>query len=239
MVLKPGKNPTDVASYRPISLLPILSKILEKLLLKRIYSDTNLQDWIPTHQFGFRRAHSTIQQCHRIADIINKAFEEHKYCSAVFLDVSQAFDKVWHQGLLYKIKRTLPPGYLNILKSYLRDRYFTVSLNNKTSTLFPMLLGVPQGSILGPLLYTLYTADLPKSDKTILSTLRTTRPYLQPTQTSTNLQEHLLEITNWTRKWKLKINESKSSHITFSLRQGQCPPVNINQTDIPQVESVK
>jgi hypothetical protein len=115
MVPNPGKNPTDVASYTPISLLPILSKILEKLLLKRIYSDTNLQDWIPTHQFGFRRAHSTIQQCHRITDIINKAFEEHKYCSAVFLDVSQAFDKVWHQGLLYKIKQTLPPGYLNIL----------------------------------------------------------------------------------------------------------------------------
>jgi len=105
MIQKPGKNPTDVASYRPISLLPILSKILEKRLLKRIYRDTNLQDWIPSHQSGFRIAHSTIRQCYRITDIINKAFEEHKYCSAVFLDVSQAFDKVWHQGLLYKIKK--------------------------------------------------------------------------------------------------------------------------------------
>src|SRR5215475_12329229 len=127
MVPKPGKNPTDVASYRPISLLPILSKILEKLLLKRIYSDTNLQVWLPTHQLGLRKAHSTIQQCHRITDIINKAFEEHKYCSAVFLDVSQAFNKVWHQGLLFKIKQTLPSGYFDILKSYLSDRYFTVS----------------------------------------------------------------------------------------------------------------
>ena len=65
----------------------------------------------------------------------------------------------------------------------------------------------------------------------------TTNP--DPTQTTANLQEHLLGITNWTRKWKLKINESKSSHITFSLHRGQCPPVKINQTDIPQVESVK
>ena len=104
MIQKPGKNPTDVASYRPISLLPILSKILTKHLLKRIYRDTNLQEWISSHHFGFRKAHSTIQQCHHIIDIINKAFEEHKYCSAVFLDVSQAFDKVWHHGLIYKIK---------------------------------------------------------------------------------------------------------------------------------------
>jgi hypothetical protein len=96
MVPKPGKTPTDVASYRLISLLPFLSNILEKLLLKRIYNDTNHQEWIPSHQFGFRKAHSTIQQCHRITDIINKAFEEHKSCSAVFLDVSQAFDKDWH-----------------------------------------------------------------------------------------------------------------------------------------------
>jgi hypothetical protein len=144
MVTKPGKNPTDVASYRPISLLQILSKILGKLLLKRIYSDINLHDWLNTHQFGFRKAHSTIQQYHRITDVTNKAFKEQKYCSAVFLDVSQAFDKVWYQGLLFKIKQTLPTGYLNILKSYLSDRYFTVSLNNKTSSLIPMLLSPPR-----------------------------------------------------------------------------------------------
>jgi potassium voltage-gated channel Eag-related subfamily H protein 8 len=60
MIQKPGKTPTDVASYSPISFLPNLSKILEKLMLKRIYRDTNLQEWIPSHQFGFHKAHSTI-----------------------------------------------------------------------------------------------------------------------------------------------------------------------------------
>jgi len=73
------------------------------IMLKRINKETNPQDWIPNHQFDFRQAHSTIQQCHRVADTINKALENRQFCTAAFLDVSQAFDKVWHPGLLYKI----------------------------------------------------------------------------------------------------------------------------------------
>jgi hypothetical protein len=143
MIPKPRENPTDVTSYRPINLLPIITKVLEKLLLKRIYKDSNPQAWIPQHQFGFRKAHSTIQQCHRIADIVNKALEEQQYCSAVFLDVSQAFDKAWHPGLMFKIKQTLPPWYFTLLKSYLQDRYFVTTFNNETSSRFPVLSGVP------------------------------------------------------------------------------------------------
>jgi hypothetical protein len=79
---------TDVSSYRPISLLPIISKLLEKLILNRIKQDADPNDWIPDHQFGFRQAHSTVQQCHRIANIISQAMENKQYCTAAFLDVS-------------------------------------------------------------------------------------------------------------------------------------------------------
>jgi hypothetical protein len=104
---KPAKDPTDVSSYRPISLLSSISKIMEKLISRQIYSDTQPNTWIPYHQFGFRKAHSPIQQCHRITHTINTATENKQYCTAAFLDVSQAFDKVWHPGLLYKIKKTV------------------------------------------------------------------------------------------------------------------------------------
>ena len=75
MALKPGKDPTDVTSYRAISLLSTISKLLEKLISRQISIDTDLNSWVPYHQFGFRIAHSTIQQCHRITHTVNTALE--------------------------------------------------------------------------------------------------------------------------------------------------------------------
>jgi hypothetical protein len=198
MILKPGKNPTDITSYRPISLLPVISKILEKLLLLRLSNDMPPQTWIPSHQFGFRKEHSTIHQCHRLTDTILKASEDRKYCSAVFLDISQAFDKVWHPGLLLKIQQTLPQRYFNLLRSYLQHRYLVASHNNVNSSPVMMQLGVPQGSILGPFLYTLYTVDILQTYTTILSTFADDTAIMathsNPTTASMNIQAHLRKI---------------------------------------------
>jgi len=144
---------------------------------------------------------------------------------------------------LLKIKNTLPPGYYKILKSYLQDRYFETKYNDETSPRFPVHSGVPQGSILGPLLYTLYTSDLPTSRKTTFSTFADDTAifatHSDPMIASLNLQDHLLSSEKWLQKCKMKVNETKSTHITFTLQKGQCPPVCINQTVIPQVKTVK
>lgn len=87
-------------------------------------------------------------------------YKKKKYCSAVFLDVQEAFDKVWHEGLLFKIKQKLQQYFL-LLKSYLSDRSFQVRHGQDLSELHPIQSGVPQSSVLGPVLYTLFTADLP------------------------------------------------------------------------------
>jgi len=198
MILKPGKNPTDVTSYRPISLLPIISKILEKFLLSRLSNDMPSQTWISSHQFGFRKEHSTIHQCHRLTDTIIKEFEGRKYCSAVFLDISQAFDKLWHPDLLQKIQQTLPLRYFTLVRSYLQHRYFVVSYNNVNSSPVRMHSGVLEGSILGPFLYTLYTADIPQTPTTALNTFADDTAIMathsNPITTSMNIQAHLRKI---------------------------------------------
>jgi hypothetical protein len=243
MVLKPEKDPTDVASYRPISLISAMSKLLEKLISRQIAVDTDPNTWIPHHQFGFRQGHSTLQQCHRITHTVNTALEHKQYCTAAFLDVSQAFDKVWHPGLLYKLKKCLPISYFPLFQSYLQDRTYVTKVNSATSSVHPIRSGVPQGSILGPLLYTIYTSDLPTSTHTVLSTFADDTAIVAvhrcPNTGSLHLQDHLNKIGDWLRKWRIKVNQGKSVHVTFTTRTGHGPPIHINQQPIPQGTSVK
>jgi hypothetical protein len=126
MIPKPGKPGTEVTSYRPISLLPVLLKLFEKLLLKRIKPILDEKQIIPTHQSGFRNNHSTIDQVHRLTTLTEKALEEKQVCSSIFLDVAQAFDKFWHEGLFHKLELLLPTEFSQLLQSYLSDRYFRV-----------------------------------------------------------------------------------------------------------------
>ena len=154
--------------------------------------------WVPEHQFGFRKEHSTIQQCHRLSDSINRALEKREYCSAVFIDISQAFDKIWHPGLLYKINQTLPPSYYKILKSYLQQRQLVVTHNVATSLPVHMTSGVPQGSVLGPFLYIIFTADIPQQNSTTISTFADDTAVLSRHTNldiaTANLQAHLDSI---------------------------------------------
>lgn len=150
LIHKEGKNPTKTNSYRSISLLPVLSKIYERLLLPSLKEDLENLKIIPDHQFGFRGKHSTIEQVHKLVNEIKMALENKHLCTGIFLDVAQAFDKVNHNGLLQKVSAFLPPKYLPLQTSYLKDRSFQVQYGNKTSTNRPILSGVPQGSVLGP-----------------------------------------------------------------------------------------
>jgi hypothetical protein len=104
--LKPGK-PNELTSYRPISIFLFVSEVFEKLLLKWLLPMVENNRLIPNHQFGFRHRHSTIEQTHRILQRINETLENKQFCSAALLDISQAFDKVWHTGLLYKLGSVL------------------------------------------------------------------------------------------------------------------------------------
>jgi hypothetical protein len=87
MILKPGKPETEITSYRPISLLPIVSELFERLLLNKNKASVPISNLIPNHQFGFREGHAAVQQCHRIVHYIMESIEDKKMCTAVFLDI--------------------------------------------------------------------------------------------------------------------------------------------------------
>ncbi|KAL1110565.1 hypothetical protein AAG570_008093 [Ranatra chinensis] len=243
MIPKPNKLHTEPSAYRPISLLPIFSKLFEKLFLKRLVPIFESQNIIPSHQFGFRPFHSTIHQCLHIVDIISSSLEQKQYCGAAFLDVEQAFDRVWHPGLLYKLKKILPSTYYLILQSYLKDRYSVVCQKDKLSGYIRINASVPQGSVLGPLLYLIYTADIPTYPSTHMATfaddicILTSNP--EPSLVSHNLQQHLNNLQKWCKKWRIVINQSKSIHITFSLRRGSCPPITFDNIPIPPASCVR
>ena len=243
MIQKPGKNPDDTTSYRPISLLPILSKLLEKLILKRLNPILERYHIIPDYQFGFRNHHSTTEQVHRIVNKIVDDMNNKKYCTAAFLDISQAFDKVWHKGLLFKIKNQLPHHYYEIFKSYLENRFYYVKCQNSQSQTHKIHSGVPQGSVLGPILYLIYTADLPTSVDITTATFADDTAIIasheDPDAASIILQANLNLLSSWLNKWKIKANELKSSHTTFTLRRKTCPQVFLNNNPIPQVKEVK
>jgi hypothetical protein len=146
-------------SYRQISLLPILSKVYEKLLLHRLLPIIENRSHYQTNSSAFA---SDILQYTKHRIVLRSL--------AAFLDISQAFHRVWHTGLLHKLRQFLPLNYYLILKSYLHNRYFQVKVEDSYTNLLPINTGVPQGSVLGPLHYLLYTADLPASPDSTIAT---------------------------------------------------------------------
>ncbi|KAL4141964.1 hypothetical protein QTP88_004500 [Uroleucon formosanum] len=243
LVPKLNKPPDLISSFRPISLLPFFAKILEKLILKRILPSIAANSIIPNSQFGFRSAHSTIQQVHRVVDAISYSLEKKLYCTSVFLDVSQAFDRVWHDGLLFKLKKFLHPTYFLVIKSYLSDRNFQVRVGNSFSSIAHLSAGVPQGGILSPILYNIYASDQPTTPNTMVADYADDKAILSihsdPVVAIQNLQSHLTLMEEWYTKWRVKINQSKSIHTTFTLRLTPCDDVFIYGTLIPSALSTK
>ncbi|GBP35810.1 Probable RNA-directed DNA polymerase from transposon BS [Eumeta japonica] len=220
MIHKPGKPPNEASSYRPISLTPVLSKLWERIVLERLSPCLEINYVIPDHQYGFRKHHSTIEQVHRVYSTIRQCLEQKEYCSAAFLDVQQAFDRVWHKGLLCKIKKILPHSYYLLMSSYLCDRTFQVKLRDARSSLYTCLAGVPQGSVLGPVLYNIFTSDLPQSPKVAVATFADDAAFLacsrDPKQASTLLQSQLNITHDWLTKWRIKA--SAQNRIISRLR---------------------
>lgn len=222
-ISKPNKNSTHPTSYRPISLLNTLSKITEKIILHRLQLQDIKYKITPPTQFGFRPQHNTIHQVARIITDTTLAFNKKQSTSLILLDFEKAFDKVWIAGLIYKlIKIGIDPVLIKYIWSYLGAREFVVKIGSETSDTQIPLAGVPQGSVLGPKLYTLYLHDIPHFTHT------NTAMYADDTAiyahshsaqiATAQLQIHINILLPYYNKWKLQVNYDKTQAITLTRK---------------------
>ena len=240
-----------IGNYRPISLLPVLSKVFEKIIFKHIYNHLISNNLISKHQSGFRPGDSCTNQLLSLINDIHCAFND-KNClevRSVYLDMSKAFDKVWHDGLVYKLKQNGIKGkLLSLLINYLNQRKQRVVINGQVSNWAPIRSGVPQGSVLGPLLFLIYINDLEKNlkcqvkffaDDTSLFSLVS-----DPVLTASRLNSDLDLISKWAYQWKMSFNPDPlkpAEEIVFSHKITKVvhPPLYFNGSLVKQVSSHK
>ena len=215
----------DPNNYRPISSLPLLNKIFEKLLHKRLTFFLESYSIFTDKQYGFRKNMNTNDAVNNLLDNIYNAMDDSDFLGAVFIDLSKAFDTVPHNLLLHKLEHYgIRGNALNLLESYLSNRKQFVSIEGIKSSMQDVKIGVPQGSVLGPLLFLLYINDLPNSVNNVNSILFAddTTMFARDNDVydlCNTISSDMLLVKEWLIANSLTLNESKSYYIIFSLKK--------------------
>ena len=215
---------TDKSNWRPISILPTLSKICEAVIHQRILGHLLQNDIITERQAAYLPNDSTANQLLYIVHHIKTSWGKKNISQACFLDISAAFDAVWHSALIEKLKSINVKGNcLKLLQSYLNGRTAKTVVDGQESTELPVEAGVPQGSRLGPLLFILYINDIIsdlESEPMIFAddtTLIASGPETE--HTSSILNRDLTKIAAWAKRWKVEFNAGKSKDMIFAKEQ--------------------
>ena len=242
-----SKQKDQFTNYRPISLLPTISKNLEKIIHQRIYGF--IENILYNSQYGFRPNHSTINALTEFTSEILNSTENKLTSIAVYLDLSKAFDTLDYNILLRKLHHYGIRGIaLDWFRSYLTDRKMYVDYKGITSKEHNINYGVPQGSVLGPLLFILYTNDLPNTltvSKSILFADDTTIYYSHSNLNTlyTNLNKDLQILNDWFKTNKLSLNVSKTQYMIFNKKKQRAQDAELNiiigQENVNQVKYTK
>ena len=210
-------------------MLPIYGKIFESILYNSQFDFLNQNNLISPAQSGFNQGDSCINQLLSITHEVYHSIDEGYETRGVFLDISKAFDKVWHEGLVFKLKQNgISGNLLNIFEDFLRNRKQRVVLNGQTFNWENIHAGVPQGSILGPLLLLIYINDLAENlssnpklfadDTSLFSVLRDLYT------SAIEINDDLKKIEAWAHQWKMSFNldpSKQAQEVIFSRKRNK------------------
>lgn len=232
LIPKPGKDPKIPTNYRPITLLEVPGKILERIINKRLQRFCEEENKYNQNQYGFRKFKGTEIAISKLYETIALNQKYHDNCNVITRDISKAFDKVWHTGLKYKLTNLqLPPIITKILSSYITERTAQIRYKSLLGPKFNIKSGVPQGGILSPTLFILYTADLPPAGQNcqdivfaddvtqVIQNFQDNREEL-----ARNTEREIRRVNDFEHKWKICTNIDKFKLISISKSR----PSNIN-----------
>ena len=243
MIPKKESGSSDPSDYRPISLLSCIGKLAERIIKNRLYSLLENNKLLSYAQSGFRNSRGTGDNLLFMTQKIQECLNRGKKVCGIYFDISKAFDKVWHAGLIYKLIGLKVPMYIiRFVKSFLTDRTFRVKVNGAYSDPHPVTCSVPQGSVLGPLLFLIFINDIPLARSLNVSysalfadDLKSIFIFRKSGQVKCLMRKYLESLTAWLRKWRLKMNVKKCCYTIFSggNREGLEFDLRLNGESIP------
>lgn len=240
-ILKLGKPPKCKSSYRPITLLSCLGKLLERIMKNRMEQQIEVDNLLNPSQYGFRPKRGTDDILLNITSKIREVLGSKRACCVIYLDLKGAFDKIWRHGLLYKASQMGIVGNgLKWLKDYLEDRTQSVSINGHSSKSIDVVSGVPQGGILSPLLFNIMLHDIPTEDGINLHifaddiTISCCGKSTEEIQCK--LQAYLTTLRVWLTEWKFVVNSTKTKMQFFTRRKIKKPELKYGDDIIELVQ---
>ena len=234
----------DKTNYRPISLLTCMSKVFERIVFNSLYKFLVDNKLLNSYNSGFRKNDSTINRLTALIHSLHEGLDDKKDMILILLDISKAFDKVWHPGLLFKLKQLgISQNLYNWFESYLTNRSQKVVVGGKSSPISYIQAGVPQGSILGPLLFLIFINDMAEdislechqyADDTTL-----VHKFENPDLACTYINNQLSKLSKWADQWRVTFNPSKTHFmlITNKPKRPTLQPIFLNNIIISEVAS--
>ena len=233
-------------NYRPISLISCVGKVMERVVFKNVFNHFKDNNLFTPFQSGFMPGDSTVNQLVHVYHLINQALDKQKEVRIVFCDISKAFDRVWHDGLIYKLQvMGIGDNLLSWFRNYLSQRVQRVLINGSCSAWGNITAGVPQGSVLGPLLFLVYINDIAYAvnsqirlfadDTTLFVTVD------NPIASGETLNNDLDALHQWSQQWLVSFSPEKTVCMTASRKKNKPvhPPLIFNAHTLQEVNSHK